>query len=265
MRMRQSTLGDADICLRRLQFNLEAPRDVYHCNPARAIGTAYHAGLEYAYTVVGQGAKWPSLMSQCDVALVALEAEHEKAGDHFQWSKDYPDIASMMAVVSEMLAAYEPYRWQWQVVDVELVFDLPWIREHTRGGAMDLVLQDPNGWIVGVDHKTAGRMWPEKKSTARVSNQGPWYVAALKELFPDAPGHRFVFDVMTYAKKFERRICDPRPEHLVNIEHKALQVVSIVDGMRANGLDLPANPSSNLCSSEYCDWWNICPFGAQAV
>jgi hypothetical protein len=44
MRIRQSYLGQADKCLRSLQYELEAPPDQYRSGIIRAIGTAYHAG-----------------------------------------------------------------------------------------------------------------------------------------------------------------------------------------------------------------------------
>lgn len=275
MRVRQSTFTKD--CLRSMQYYLEAPA-VYHGGSKRAIGTGYHAGLEYLYghrmehghdASVGNEVRW--------AATEAFHNEVERAGENFNWDKDFPDAESCLTVMDSMLVAYltgtledgSPIRWplDWKVLGVEMDVSLPFYGEHTKGGSMDLVLEDPNGYIIGVDHKTAGKMWDRYKHTPRKNLQASWYTGALMEMFPDAPGHRFVFDIITYAGKFERRIADATPAHVKAAEDKAIQVVSLYEGMRANGMDLPANPASTLCSARYCDFFGtkenpICPHGA---
>jgi hypothetical protein len=140
-------------------------------------------------------------------------------------------------------------------------FNFDWQDGHTRSGTMDLVLIDPFGAVIGVDHKTAGRMWPAGKEHPRKNNQASWYVGALKEMFPQAPAYRFCFDVMTYAGKFDRRVVEPSDDHIKAVEAKATQVATLYSWARAGGLDLPANPGSNLCSDKYCDFWTLCPHG----
>jgi hypothetical protein len=164
-----------------------------------------------------------------------------------------------------MLRTYVNGGFEWpstyQVYGVEVGFNFDWKDGHTRSGTMDLVLVDPFGAIIGVDHKTAGRMWPSGKEHPRKNNQASWYVGALKEMFPDASAYRFCFDVMTYAGKFDRRLVEPSDDHIKAIEDKATQVALIFSWARAAGLDLPANPGSNLCSDKYCDFWQMCPHG----
>jgi hypothetical protein len=132
----------------------------------------------------------------------------------------------------------------------------------------DLVLQDPNAWIIAVDHKTAGRRWPDGKHSPRKNVQSPFYTGLLQEIYPDAPGVRFVFDVMTYPNKkgectFERRISDPEPRHIEAVRKQAQTFVTLYEKVHVeNGLDLPGNPTSTLCSPAYCDFWEVCPFGA---
>jgi hypothetical protein len=84
----------------------------------------------------------------------------------------------------------------------------------------------------------------------------------LRELYPDAPYHRMTFSVMTYAGKFERRISDATDAHITAILDKSMQLATLVEGMRKAGMDLPANPASNLCSEKYCDHWTYCPHGS---
>lgn len=265
MIIRQSTIGNADICLRRMQYDLETPRDTYHSGVVRAMGTAYHADLEHVYQTLRAGGTVPNLIEQCGVAVDCFENEVRMAGENFQWNDKFPTQIDAMAVVSEMISAYQPHIWRdWEILGIELSFDIPW-GPHMKHGTMDLALRDPHGWIYGVDHKTAGKMWPEKKSQPRANNQAPFYSGALRDLFPGAPGYGFIFDIMTYGLKFERRVTYPTVEHIANVEDKAIQVASLYEGMRSNGLELPTNASSNLCSEQFCDFWDVCPAGSSAL
>ncbi len=244
-----------------MQYSIED--DTYHSGIVRAVGTAYHAGLEELYLKRMKGKPVdPGALAL--VAYQSLNDEIDKAGDAFVWDEKFPMLADAWETVEFMLTEYykEGHAWpsSWKVLGVELAFEIPW-GVHVRTGMIDLVLEDPNGWIYGVDHKTAGRMWDQYKHLPRKNNQASFYVAALRELYPDAPGHRFVFDIMTYKGKFERRVSDPTPAHVQAVLDKALQVATLYDGMKAAGVDLPANPSSNLCSKRYCDYFSICPHG----
>lgn len=116
-----------------------------------------------------------------------------------------------------------------------------------------------------VTHNTARRAWPKGKEHPRKNNQAPWYIPMVRADFPGAHGYRFVFGIMTYGGKFERRIADPGPAHIAAVEAKALQLATLVDGMASAGMDLPANPSSNLCSEKWCDFFELCPHGRSLV
>lgn len=276
MKVRQSTLTDADKCLRAMQYTIES--QVYHGGVARAIGTAYHRALEWAYDREIAEGVWP----QVDLALIealecydrteALEPSHEsertKQPGVFKYNDDIPDRAAAHARVELMVRAFWEHpeaHWQapWQPIAVEQGFALPLWNGHTANGSIDLVGFDPDGFVFGEDHKTAGKnRWPQNKHHARKQNQAPFYVWALMQLYPDAPGYRFFFDIMTHKGVFERRETVVLPEHIEAVQAKALQVVTLYEGMRGAGLDLPANPASNLCSPLYCDHWDVCPYGA---
>lgn len=272
MKVRQSTLGTASDCMRKLQFELEA--GTYHGGVVRAVGTAYHYGLELFYDPARDITDIDLLVAGAirrfdEVASMAPshESEFEKTPGTFKWDEKFPDAASAHEAIEKMLRAYfatpgTVWPDDWTVLAVEQSFAQPFYNGHTRNGSIDLVLQDPNGYIIGEDHKTAGRAWPATKHLARKQAQPPWYVAALMELYPDAPGYRFFYDIMTYAGKWERREVLVTPEHIAATESRAIEVVTLVAGMRKAGMELPANPGSNLCSPRYCDWWDVCPFGA---
>jgi hypothetical protein len=272
VKVRQSTFAEVD-CLRKLQYNLES--NYYHGGSKRAVGTAYHYGHEVFYEARMAELELPSLElikeKACDKfdRTALLEPSHEseltKQRGEFKWDEDVPDHGTAYRLIESMLEAYFfEHVWpeDWQVLGVELGFSLPFWGEHTRNGSIDLVLMDPVGYVVGVDDKTAGKRWNDGKHTPRRNAQASWYVTALQYLFPDAMGYRFVFDIMTYKGVFERRVSDPQPEHQAATDRRAIEVVTLYEGMRAGGMDLPANPASTLCSPRYCDHWDVCPYGA---
>jgi len=223
--MRQSTLGNADACLRRMQYDLETPRTEYHSGSVRAVGTAYHAGLETYYRARLSGGPWGLDRSLLD-AWNSFADEVARAGERFLWDEEkFPTADLARERIETMVTTYFEAGHQWpdefEVLGVEVPFDLPFWGDHVRAGTMDLVLRDPAGFVIGVDHKTAGRAWPKGKEHPRKNNQAPWYTAALIELYPGAPGYRFVFDVMTYAGRFERPISDPDDGHRAATSAKA--------------------------------------------
>ncbi len=273
MKVRQSTVKD---CLRSMQFAIESP--YYHGGSVRALGTGYHAALEKRYVARQSGLVVPEVPELIEHAVKVFDdtasltpshaTELERTPGHFKWNKAIPDRETALETLTTMLTAYFEHpeaEWpdDWQVLGVEVPFSLPWKMgaNDTRNGSMDLVLMDPTGWVVIDDQKTAGKAWPESKHKPRKNHQAPWYASAARELFPGAHGYRFVFSVMTYKGKFERRISDPQLKHEAAADQLLFYHVALYKVAKANGLDLPANPSSNLCSPEYCDWWDICPFG----
>lgn len=275
MKVRQSTVKD---CYRSMQFSLEQP--TYHGGSQRACGTAYHYALElYAEERIRRQEFWLPDAAGIDALIEAAvvkfdetaaltpshESELEKTPGNFKWNKAMPDRESVIAALGAMIPSYfENGVWppEWTYLAVERGFSLPFFNEHTRNGSIDLILMDPYGYIIGDDQKTTGKGWASHKEHPRKNIQAPWYKTALESMYPDAPGHRFVFSIMTYKGKFERRISDPEPRHQEAADHLLQDVVNMYVVAKANGMDMPANPQSTLCSPEYCDWFDICPHGS---
>lgn len=283
--IRQSGLGNADKCLRSFQLSLEKPEGFREGGSVqRAMGTGYHAAQEMHY----QHSKIGQTCSLDDLVAVALNTFHDEVAKidpaMFKWSKEVADQDMGDLKLTKMVSSYFEggHRWDiehtvelttgelmivppYTVLAVEATFgydaDLE-IRGVPVRGAMDLVLEDASGWITIVDHKTAGKKWDQGKHRARKQNQPPFYIGVAEVLWPGRPGYRFVYDIMTYKGEFERRPSDVRPEHVTAVFEKAQQVLTLYKGMRAGGMDLPVNPSSNLCSPVYCDFWTICSQGA---
>jgi len=293
VKFRQSLLGEADKCLRSLQYSIQGPPDgIKGSGISRELGTGYHAGLELFYADVKDGkVRLPSNIDWTkyfDHAVDEMELSiSEVPEEHFIWSEKIPDKDRAFEILEVMLHAYfdpdSPKYWpvmpitssdtspRWSVIGTEVSFiwadrslnSLVTGEMGERGGTLDLLLRAPDGGLVAVDHKTAGRAWDRNKHHPRKNNQAPWYVAWLKHEYPDAPYHRFCFDIMTYTGKFERRISDPDERHIEAIGQKAValrRVLDIID----QGFDLPTNPASTLCSPLYCDHWRYCSSGAAA-
>ncbi len=277
MKVSQSFL---DECGLRLQFKRE--ENVYFGGSARAVGTGYHKALELYYLErleiqeTGGVMNPLSLDSLVSAAIdefdhvsnggISHPSEENKEWGGFTWSKAIPDRESAHEAIELMVRAYfnEGHMWpeDWEIVAVEHRFDLPWYNDHRRTGAADLILRDPNGWIVVDDHKTAGRRWNTGKEKPRKNPQACWYGWAAQEMFPGAPGYRVVFSIMTYKGVFERRISDPTPDHIAAAARLLSASAEQYLMTREAGLDMPANPSSTLCSPAFCDFWDRCPHGS---
>jgi hypothetical protein len=280
MRLTQSILSDSDNCLRRAQYRLDPPPWVRRTGGSiRALGTGYHAGLELLYRARLEQAPLPTLDDMVAAACATFDTSttvdlyDETPLDEFKWDERVPDTPTAHDSIARMLGEYMragmewPHDWEVLGVEVHAVVTDPVVGAQLKFGA-DLVLRDPNGWIVLDDHKTAGRAWDESKHLPRKNVQAPFYQRLARTLYPDAAGYRFTFTIVTYPSakgivKAERRISDPQPEHEAAV---ALRAKTFLDTYRLvheeAGLDLPANPSSTLCNPKWCDYWAGCPHGA---
>jgi hypothetical protein len=256
--MRQSFLGTADTCLKRIEHQLAMPNH-YGSSEARVIGTAYHGGMEALYNDAG-----------LDEALAAVKAafaaEIAKAEPEWDTSRE-----QALELAEQLVYEYwvQELRWPetYKVLGVEQEFWLPgeawglgpnWVVK----GSIDLILQGPDGWHYIVDHKTAGKPWKKGKHSGRNTNQPAKYVQVWQQLWAwthdgEVPNVRFFFDIMTLDGQFERREAHPTMNERQLVVQKARDLATIVD----RGGPFPPNQSSFLCHHKYCDFWAICPYG----
>lgn len=278
MRLSQSVLSAAGDCQLKAQYTLDRPSWAKRTASApRAVGTGFHAGIELYYTARRDEVALPTLddciARACEVfdTSITTDLYDDSPVDVFLWDDKIPDRETAHAYIAKMLEAYWPNHWpaDWQVLAVEIhgtIHD-PLIGADAKIGA-DLVLIDPNRWLVAVDLKTAGKRWAEGKEHARKNVQSPFYLRLLKQIFPGMAGYRFVFDITTYPNakgecQFERRISDPLPEHEQAVAENARRFVKVYETLHVGlGMDLPANPASTLCNPKWCDFWDGCPYGA---
>lgn len=245
-----SLLNDADTCLKRLEF--KRTDQEYRSGDIRATGNGYHKGLEAYYSV---GASRSEILL---AAYTEFDAEVERCGEHFKWQETLEVAHERM---TNMLTAYfeDGHYWPstYEVLATEYEYTHAVGETWAEHGFIDLLLKDPNGWIVIVDHKSAGKMWADSKAEARKLNQPALYTKAIQEDF-GTDQTIFCYDVMTYAGKFKRFQSIATPEIVAAVKQKQL----IIGGLFYSDMPLPGNPSSNLCSSKFCDFWDICPHGA---
>ena len=264
--LRQSTLGNFDICHRRVMYGLD-PAIPYGTGPNRAFGTAYHAGLEALYL----GQPW----DEVDLAVeTAFNAEAQHISD---WGPDWPSALDALDNAMSLVRTYAELdppavdKDRYDVVAVEAEFYMPWRsgwQDPERWwvkGALDLVLWDKHEQHLEVrDHKTARKAWRKGKESIRQTNQAAWYAhwwakvwTQVTQTEVDPTSITFCFDVMTLAGKFEQRRVAISQSDINAVILKANLAADLIE---ADGPWLP-NTSSFLCSKQYCDHWAICPFG----
>lgn len=250
--MRQSTTGDADVCLKRIEHKLAgAP---YATSEPRVIGTAYHAGLEAYYNELSDHSISLAIDQGFEDELVFAVPDWETS----------PDQA--LATAHRLVETYleEEHYWprEFQTLGVEQEWFLPFVPGWLRKGEMDLVLLGEDGWHYIVDQKSAKKRWKKGKHLGRSTNQPAFYISAWKEIWAathdgEVPNVRFFFDIMTLAGEFERREAH-RSDHEISMTlAKAADLARLID----EGGPFPPNQSSFLCHHQYCDHWSYCPYG----
>jgi PD-(D/E)XK nuclease superfamily len=280
MKLSQSVLSSAGDCMLKAQYTIDRPSWAERSgSAARAVGTGYHAGLELFYTARMNGLPEPTV-DDCiaegwrvfDVSTTT-DLYDNKPVTSFLWDEKCPDVETAHSFIEQMLREYFDGGHAWPanftVIAVEAhgTVDDPQTGHQSKFGA-DLILEDPNGWLVLVDHKTGGKMWAADKHHPRKNTQAPWYQRLAKIVYPGYAGYRFVFDIITYPApkagvKFERRISDPTPAHEDAVAAKAKAFITVYEEVHVKlGQDLPGNPSSTLCNPKWCDFWAGCPHGA---
>ena len=276
---RQSSLGQLDICGLRLQLaRATAYKNLYHTGSARAIGTAYHAGVERFYNEFHNtdlsidGSNIELVIEACaETGIASYEAEATTAGDRFVLTANEThdeNLGKVGHTIGKYIVEqhYLPPA-EWEILGTEVTF---WDQTETGQkvkGTIDLLARHKQTGKYRIeDHKTAGRPWPKGKESARKNVQAPFYFAYFipawceaAEEWVDYDQWEWTYGVMSLAGKFSRRDGTPTLWHQQLIEMKVEKAREMI----AADLFWP-NPSSVLCSPKYCDHWEICPFGAAA-
>lgn len=272
-RMRQSTIGTGLICQQRMAFDLDPRENVE--GEARAIGTAYHAGVELYYRSGGEA-------EAVDMIHAANEEWQRIVGsaDRFIWeTEEEAALIRLRLMLTEYVNG--GHAWdldRFQVIAIEQSFEYPWRETESSvwvaSGTIDLILLGEDGWLRFADHKTSGRVWHPGKEKARQTPQPIWYMHWGYQWYLDNVAdpygaeredkRLFYFDVMSCTRSRPKATFERRPATYSAHQHRlafdvAERLAEVVD---RGGPYLP-NTSHYLCSHLYCDHWYRCPWGEQ--
>lgn len=251
--MRQSTIGNADKCLKQLEYSLD-PSIPYGTGEARVVGTAYHAGLEAYYRARMEGELLPAI----EVHKAASNAFWTEAPSVPRWDTSSEEAALKIRPMIDQYLEVGVWPYDYKVIGIEVPFTEPWLNGWKAHGTIDLVVQTPEGFIVLDDHKTAKKPWNRTKDNARHNNQGSWYTYWWWVTSGQMPN--FCWSIMTYAGQFERRYATRNRSEILAVIKKAEQIARLVDA--TGGVDLPPNTDGWWCSEKFCDFWDLCPYGS---
>jgi hypothetical protein len=271
--LRQSTIGAADTCLKRLEF-IYSPEPIPKKGSVnRGIGTGYHAGLAHSYQARMLGDTWTTQSFAREVVEVAVntfDADHDE-NEVYDWRyqvKAYRtdelvfDRNMAVTKISEALARYFSESLYWpepfQVIAVELSFDQAWIPGWNRSGTIDLVLWDGARYIL-VDHKTSKKKWAKNKGMPS-NAQAAWYIHAWQQHAGlDELTSTFYYDVMGLNDETFTRRHAPRTQNQIDLTlSRGADIARLIE----QGGPFPPNVESFLCSEAYCDFWTVCPYGS---
>lgn len=262
----------------KAQYTLDRPSwAVRVAGSNRALGTGWHSAMELLYLARKMGGPLPTADDMVAKAIeifdlsLKVDLYDDTPVEEVKWDENVPDAETAHSHLDKMIHFYmdNGHAWpeDWRVLEVEANVTLDDDRLGRVKLGADLVLQAPDGGVVLVDFKTAGKPWIEGKAHPRKNVQSPFYLRLAKRIWPDAPYYRFVFDVITLPRpkagiSFQRIISDPQEKHEEAIVRRAEAVLSVYKAIHVDlGRDLPANPNSTLCNPRFCDWFSGCPFG----
>lgn len=250
-------LGDASICLRRLQYGLDKTLPEGASEP-RIIGTAYHSGLEAYYKARRDG----EVLDATKTMTAALDGFNAAIPEGWTgWDTDYETAyAKVFTMVLKYLEGEHYWPYDYQILEIEWRFDLQVPGTDLMiSGTADLVLRDTTGKIVIADHKTSGKGWQKGKETPRHKEQGPFYLYAW--WLATGEMGSWAYDIMSYEGKFDRRFVYPTTAEIMATVKKA-EILSPIVELAKQGLELPGNTTHFLCGEKWCDHWHRCPMGS---
>ena len=190
--------------------------------------------------------------------------------DDFYWGeKDtIEDMHQHLWNMLSMWASDPSYQWRGDgvgIMGVEVAVKADFGSEHHSFlGFIDGVYNVPDVGVVGTDFKTAGRAWGGAKAAGdpRKALQAPLYAEAwYQQTGTEMAG--FTYDVMTQAGKFQRVWVDVSPAKRKPFIDRWVNMSNTIHLHHEAGLLMPTNPDSMLCSEKFCDYWTICPMGAE--
>lgn len=256
--IRQSWLGDYILCPQRSRYGMVLP-SMRRGSDATAIGTGVHAGIEMVLN---------GTLPETDFGLFR-EAVHtsvnSELGKDIKHTGISADPEKMEACIDSMCEAW------WEQIN-------PFV---TKGGHTEYRFKSPTGmtskngmeiWFEGTidyvapdgvlwDWKTASRPYYGKEKQKQ-SHQPTVYIDAMRTLGVIADTDEptlFRFGVMVRQEKPKAQIITVSrgKEQVEWVRRQTRSVVNSALGSWGTE-DWAMNDTSALCSSKWCDYWNIC-------
>ena len=200
-------------CSIKYQFRYVVCRQPERISLALPFGSALHKSLERYYRSLPEGRKEKlDILQELFSEILTLELSDKK--DQIVYNKDCPDADGAIAMGNAMLEAFyvNTDLEDHQIVAVELPMsaslytDAGQPTEFKLVGFIDLLLKDPKGDYVVVDHKTAARAKTQADVDADLQMTVYSYLlSANRYVFPTAPV-KCRFDVL-------RKLKTPKLEH----------------------------------------------------
>jgi hypothetical protein len=253
--VRQSWLGTYLTCPQRSRYDMTMTK-LRRGSDATAIGTAIHSAIEgylrgdyntitdmidAAHIYVGKELEDPTIRR----SDISSDGEHLRQCTEamvYGWWEDIRPAVALGGLIEHKFAA--------PLVEGEGLS--LWLE-----GTMDYVAPDGTIW----DWKTSSRSYSAREKQKH-SHQATCYVAAARILglvdsSPAPTPFRFGVMVRQTSPKSQIVTVERGP---AQVEWLKRQVSSVIYSASSIGLDRdwPINDQHNLCSSRWCEYWNIC-------
>lgn len=278
-KMRQSTIGNGDICHMRLGHQFHWNPEVTTSTEEAVTGTVAHALMEaYAHHVRDDPQRpmpWDAGTRE-KIAFTSAQAELETATHGFHWRDDneHADLDVIVERALDLAEYYVDNHCWWadthQVLAIEWNFEIPWRPGWVASGTCDLLLMDANGWLVLMDYKFPRNKkrpgWERVRNTPQMAWYKHWLTHWWTEQYPDDNGGdmrpmRLVYEVTSWGTGLDYRQFQP---HVTAYEEQfVLRQAHRYADLIEQGPDAAYIPSTNhhLCDHRWCDYYLVCEAG----
>lgn len=265
-----SALASFEICGARGQYYKD-PNQPRTSSLGTARGRAWHKAMEF-WNTNRDTAKLldPDLLKDALYKEAAKELAAVTSSPEMVWfdGDSAPvALAELWAMVQAFVAADPGTRWDEPGISV-LGAEVPVLGDfgsphHVMPGVIDAVFE-VNGDVIGVDYKSAGRAWGGAKAEGdpRKVIQPPLYAAAWAAQ-NGRPMDWFCMDVMTVKGKFQRIWVPTHPTVREPFVDRWNHMSAQITMHKEQGMNMPTNPGHILCSEKWCNYWEVCPMGAE--
>lgn len=256
--VRQSWIGSYLICPQRGRYDMTMPQ-LRQGSDATAIGTGIHSAIE-EYLNGKLDDSIDTFIESCRTNVL-LELDRP----NLRKSSISNDMDSLLVIVESMAVGWwdtiRPHVPLGGVTEYKFACPIsdqcsPSSPELWLEGTMDYLAPDGTIW----DWKTAGRSYSPKEKQKQ-SHQATSYVLAARKLGLVDTSEPTLFRFGVMLKQHTPKA------HIVTVSRDAgqvewleRQVASIVTtaSTMSTGVDWMMNDQHNLCSSMWCDYWNLC-------